>query len=236
MSKIGKKLSQAMGMIDKTKVYEVDEAIDLAKKASFVKFDESVDVSIKLGVNPKHADQQVRSTVVLPHGTGKKVRIAVFAKGEKALEAEKAGADVIGEKDLIDKIKAGFLDFDVSIATPDMMKDVGQLGKVLGPRGLMPNPKSGTVTMDIERAINEVRRGKIEFRCDSFGIVHSSIGKVSFAIDKLHDNFRAFFLAILKAKPQAVKGQYVRGVDISTTMGPGIKIDSRIAKKIAEEL
>jgi len=177
----------------------------------------------------------VRSTVVLPHGTGKKVRIAVFAKGEKALEAEQAGADIVGEKDLIDKIKEGFLDFDVSIATPDMMKDVGQLGKVLGPRGLMPNPKSGTVTMDIAKAVNEVRNGKVEFRCDSFGIVHSSIGKVSFAMDKLHDNFKAFFMAILKAKPQTVKGQYVRGIDISTTMGPGIKIDSKVAKKIVEE-
>ncbi|OIP43637.1 50S ribosomal protein L1 [Candidatus Desantisbacteria bacterium CG2_30_40_21] len=235
MSKISKKFGQAMGLIDKTKVYEVDEALELAKATSFVKFDESVDVSIKLGVNPKHAGQQVRSTVVLPHGTGKKVRIAVFAKGEKALEAEQAGADIVGEKDLIDKIKEGFLDFDVSIATPDMMKDVGQLGKVLGPRGLMPNPKSGTVTMDIAKAVNEVRNGKVEFRCDSFGIVHSSIGKVSFDMGKLHDNFKAFFMAILKAKPQTVKGQYVRGIDISTTMGPGIKIDSRVAKKIVEE-
>ncbi|MFH1096223.1 MAG: 50S ribosomal protein L1 [Candidatus Desantisbacteria bacterium] len=235
MSKISKKFGQAMGLIDKTKSYEVDEALELAKATSFVKFDESVDVSIKLGVNPKHADQQVRSTVVLPHGTGKKIRIAVFAKGEKALEAEQAGADIVGEKDLIDKIKEGFLDFDVSIATPDMMKDVGQLGKVLGPRGLMPNPKSGTVTMDIAKAVNEVRNGKVEFRCDSFGIVHSSIGKVSFAMDKLHDNFKAFFMAILKAKPQTVKGQYVRGIDISTTMGPGIKIDARVAKKIVEE-
>lgn len=235
MSKMSKKLGQAISLIDKTKMHEVDEALELAKKTSFVKFDESVDVSIKLGVNPKHADQQVRSTVVLPHGTGKKVRIAVFAKGEKALEAEQAGADIIGEKDLIDKIKAGFLDFDVSIATPDMMKDVGQLGKVLGPRGLMPNPKSGTVTIDIEKAIDEVRKGKIEFRCDNSGIVHSSIGKVSFAIDKLHDNFKAFFSAILKVKPQTVKGQYVRGIDISTTMGPGIKIDSRMAMKIVEK-
>jgi large subunit ribosomal protein L1 len=235
MGRISKKLQQARKLVDKGKLYDVDEAFEIAKKMSYVKFDESVDVAVNLGVNPKHADQQVRSTVVLPHGTGKKVRIAVFAKGEKAIEAEKAGADIVGDKDLVEKIKKGFLDFDVAIATPDMMREVGPLGKILGPRGLMPNPKSGTVTMNITKTINDVKKGRVEFRCDSHGIVHVSIGRVSFPVEKLRENFKAFFSAILKAKPPAVKGQYVKKIAISTTMGCGIKVDPKIARKIIEE-
>lgn len=231
----GKNFLEKQKLVDKHKLYDLDEALDLVKQTSYAKFDESVEVAVRLGVNPKHADQQVRSTVVLTHGTGKAVRIAVFAKGEKIKEAEENGADVIGGEDLIERIKKGFLDFDVAIATPDIMREVGQLGKILGPRGLMPNPKAGTVTFDIGRTIKEIKKGRIEFRCDQYGIVHSAIGKVSFSHKMLYENFKDFILAILKAKPATVKGQYVRGIALSTTMGPGIKVDPKVVRKLAEE-
>jgi len=230
-----KKYLEKEKLVDKGKLYEVKEAIELLKQTSYAKFDESIEVAIRLGVNPKHADQQVRSTVILPHGTGKAVRIAVFAKGEKIKEATDGGAEVVGGEDLIEQVKKGMLDFDVAIATPDMMRDVGQLGKILGPKGLMPNPKSGTVTFDIGKTIKEIRKGKIEFRCDQYGIVHSAIGKVSFSNEMLYDNFKEFALSILKAKPPTVKGQYIKDIALSTTMGPGIKVDLKGIKKLFEE-
>jgi large subunit ribosomal protein L1 len=235
MASHGKKFLEKSKLIDKEKLYDINDAIELLKQTSYANFDESVEIAVRLGVNPKHADQQVRSTVTLPHGTGKPVRIAVFAKGDKIKEAEENGAEIVGAEELVDRIKKGFLEFDVAIATPDMMRDVGQLGKILGPRGLMPNPKAGTVTFDIAKTIKEIKKGKIEFRCDQYGIVHSAIGKVSFSDDMLYDNFKDFILAILKAKPAALKGQYVKSIAISTSMGPGIKIDPKVTKKLVEE-
>ncbi|MDI6736679.1 MAG: 50S ribosomal protein L1 [bacterium] len=235
MAAHGKKFLEKSKLVDKEKLYDLNEAIELLKQTACAKFDESVEVAVRLGVNPKHADQQVRSTVALTHGTGKSVRIAVFAKGEKVKEAQENGADVVGGEDLVEQVKKGFLDFDVAIATPDIMSLVGQLGKLLGPRGLMPNPKAGTVTFDIGKTIKEIKRGKIEFRCDSFGIVHAAIGKVSFSNDKLYDNFKDVILAILKAKPATVKGQYIKTIALCTTMGPGIKIDLKVSKTLSEE-
>lgn len=235
MASHGKKFLEKSKLVDKEKLYDLNEALALLKQTSYAKFDESVEIAVRLGVNPKHADQQVRSTVTLPHGTGKTMRIAVFAKGEKIKEAGENGADIVGAEDLVDRIKKGFLDFDVAIATPDMMRDVGQLGKILGPRGLMPNPKAGTVTFDIAKTIKEIKKGKIEFRCDQYGIVHSAIGKVSFSDNMLYDNFKDFILAILKAKPAVVKGQYIKSIAISTSMGCGIKIDPKVTKKLVEE-
>lgn len=232
----GKKFKEKTLLYDRTKLYDLDEGMNLVKQIAYAKFDETVEVAFRLGVNPAHADQQVRSTVILPHGTGKKKRIAVFAKGEKLKEAEEAGANVFGEADLIEKVeKEGFLDFDVAIATPDIMKDVGKLGKILGPRGLMPNPKAGTVSFNIKETIAEVKAGKIEFRCDKFGIVHSPIGKCSFSQEMLKQNFRDFLLAILKAKPPAAKGQYIKSIALCTTMGPGIMLDPKLMKKVVEE-
>lgn len=235
MGSQGKKYLEKEKLVEKKKLYEVKEAIELLKQTSYAKFDESVEIAIRLGVNPKHADQQIRSTVILPHGTGKTVRIAVFAKGEKIREATDAGADIIGGDDLIEQVKKGMLDFDVAMATPDMMRNVGQVGKILGPRGLMPNPKAGTVTFDIAKTIKEIRKGKIEFRCDQYGIVHAAIGKVSFSNEMLYDNLKDFILSILKAKPAAVKGQYIKSITLSTTMGPGIKVDLKEVKKLFEE-
>ncbi len=235
MASHGKKFLEKNKLVEEEKLYDLNEALELLKQTSYAKFDESVELAIKLGVNPKHADQQVRSTVTLRHGTGKVLRIAVFAKGEKLREAEENGAEVVGGEDLIERIKKGFLDFDVAIATPDIMRDVGQLGKVLGPRGLMPNPKAGTVTFDVGKTIKEIKKGKIEFRCDQYGIVHSAIGKVSFSNNMLYDNFKDFILAILKAKPATVKGQYIKSIALSTTMGPGIRIDTKVTKKLVEE-
>lgn len=235
MAQKGKKFIEKASLINQGMLYDVDEGLNLVKQTSFAKFDETVEASFRLNVNPSHADQQVRSTVVLSHGTGKKKRIAVFAKGEKLKEAEDAGADVFGDTDLIERVQKGFLDFDVAVATPDVMKDVGKLGKILGPRGLMPNPKTGTVSFDIKEVINEIKAGKIEFRCDKFGIIHSPIGKVSFSVEMLKDNFRDLYFAILKAKPSAVKGNYIRTVALCTTMGPGIKIDTKLMKKVFEE-
>ncbi len=224
--KHGKKYTESLKKFDRMNKYPIEEAVSLIKQISYVKFNESVDVSIRLGVDPRHADQQVRGTVVLPNGTGKKVRVVVFVKGEKRREAEESGADFIGDEELINKIKGGWTDFDAAIAAPDMMKEVGKLGKILGPRGLMPNPKLGTVTNDIANAIKEVKAGKIEFRVDKYGIIHCPIGKISFTKEQLAENLKAILTAIHKAKPSAAKGQYYKTISVSTTMSPGVKIDS----------
>jgi large subunit ribosomal protein L1 len=214
-----------MESVERNQRYPLREACELLPKASFAKFDESIDVAVRLGVNPKHADQMVRGAVVLPHGIGKTKRVLVFAKGEKASEAEAAGADVVGADDLVKKVQEGFLEFDTAIATPDMMGQVGRLGRVLGPRGLMPNPRTGTVTMDVTKAVEEAKAGKVEFRVEKAGIVHCPVGKKSFDVDKVCDNVRALMLAIIKAKPSGAKGAYVRSVTLSTTMGPGVRVD-----------
>lgn len=211
--------------VDRSRRYALDEAISLVKDSSFAKFDESVELAIRLGVNPKHADQMVRGTVSLPHGTGKSVRVAVFAAGEKADEAREAGADVVGAEDLAEQVKGGFLDFDVAVATPDMMRVLGPLGKVLGPRGLMPNPKTGTVTMDLARAVKELKAGRIEFRVDRQANIAASVGKVSFDSAQIRENVESFISAVLRAKPTAAKGTYFLGASLCSTMGPGIKID-----------
>jgi large subunit ribosomal protein L1 len=230
----GKKFKAVAALVDKTKSYGIDEAVGLAKKTARTKFDETVDLAVNLGVDPKQADQMVRGTVVLPHGTGKKVKILVFAKGEKEKEAREAGADYVGSEDLAEKIqKEGWTDFDTVVATPDIMGLVGRLGKVLGPRGLMPNPKTGTVTFDVARAIKEIRAGKVEYRVEKAGIVHVPVGKVSFDENKLVDNAKAVLESILKAKPASSKGKYLKNVTISTTMGPGIKMDLVAIEKIA---
>lgn len=225
--KHGKKYKEAAELVDKNKMYSIDEAIELAKKTARAKFDETVEVSVNLGVDPKQAGQMVRGTVILPHGVGKTPRIAVIAKGEKLKEAEDSGANIAGGEDLIEKIKGGFLDFDVIVATPDMMKDLSKLGKILGPKGLMPNPKIGTVTFEIKNAVEEIKKGKIEYKVDSYGIIHTIVGKVSFEIQMLQENTKTLLKAILKAKPSSVKGEYIRNITVSTTMGPGIKINTQ---------
>jgi len=225
MASKGKRYQEAAKQIDKNKLYETEEAIQLVKDTARAKFDETIEVSVRLGVDPRHADQQVRGTVVLPHGTGKTQRVLVFAKGEKAKEAEAQGADYVGAEELVDKIQGGWLDFDVAIATPDMMGVVGKLGRVLGPRGLMPNPKTGTVTFDIEKAVKEVKAGKIEYRVDKTGIVHVPLGKASFGSEQLGDNFETLVNALMRAKPAAAKGQYVKGITLSSTMGPGVRVN-----------
>ncbi|MBI4277575.1 MAG: 50S ribosomal protein L1 [Armatimonadetes bacterium] len=223
----GKRYLEAAKPIEPGKVYETQETVRLVKQAARAKFDETVEVALRLGVDPKHADQQVRGTVVLPHGTGKRVRVAAFAKGEKAKEAQDAGADFVGAEDLIQKIQQEqWTDFDVAVATPDVMNLVGRVGRILGPRGLMPNPKAGTVTMDIGRAVREVKAGKIEFRVDKTGIVHVPIGKASFSEEALHENLQALIDAIVRAKPAAAKGQYIKSIAVSTTMGPGVRVDA----------
>jgi large subunit ribosomal protein L1 len=229
----GKKLKAVAALVDRAKSYGIEEAVGLAKKTARTKFDETVDLAVRLGVDPKQADQMVRGTVVLPHGTGKKVKILVFAKGDKEKEAKDAGADYVGSEDLAEKIqKEGWIDFDTVVATPDVMGLVGKLGKVLGPRGLMPNPKTGTVTFDVAKAIKEIRAGKVEYRVEKAGIVHVAVGKSSFDENKLADNARAVLESILKAKPASSKGKYLRSVSISTTMGPGIKMDKALIEKI----
>jgi len=221
----GRRRTEAVKKVDRNLRYSLDEACVLVKDANFAKFDESVDVAVRLGVNPRHADQMVRGAVVLPHGTGKTKRVLVFAKGEKAIEAESAGADLVGADEMVAKIQEGFLEFDTVIATPDMMGQVGRLGRILGPRGLMPNPKVGTVTMDVDKAVKESKGGKVAFRVEKAGVIHAPVGKRSFDTDKLADNIRVLIGALLKAKPSTAKGTYLRSITVSTTMGPGIKID-----------
>ena len=223
----GKNYQESAKLIDRAKVYEPEEALDLVVKASKAKFDETVEVHVKLGVDSRHADQQVRGAIVLPHGTGKTARVLVFAKGDKATEAEQAGADFVGAEELIPRIQnENWFEYDVIVATPDMMGVVGRLGKVLGPKGLMPNPKAGTVTMDVAKAISEIKSGKIEYRLDKTNIIHCPIGKASFGVEKLSDNFNTLLNAVIKAKPAAAKGQYLKSVAIASTMGPGIKINN----------
>ena len=225
--KKGKKYQDSVKLLEKGKLYDTDEAFELVCKTATAKFDETVEVHIKLGVDSRHADQQVRGAIVMPHGTGKNVRVAVFAKGPKADEALAAGADIVGAEDLMERIqKENFFEFDVVIATPDMMGVVGRLGRVLGPKGLMPNPKAGTVSMDVTKAVQESKAGKIEYRLDKTNIIHCPIGKASFGAEKLQDNFDALMGAIIKAKPAAAKGQYVRSCVIASTMGPGIKVST----------
>ncbi|MBO5929926.1 MAG: 50S ribosomal protein L1 [Clostridia bacterium] len=222
----GKNYKESAELIEKTKLYDTDEALGLVVKASKAKFDETVEVHVRLGVDSRHADQQVRGAIVLPHGTGKVARVLVFAKGEKADEAQAAGADFVGAEDLIPKIQnENWFEYDVVVATPDMMGVVGRLGKVLGPKGLMPSPKAGTVTMDVTKAVNEIKAGKVEYRLDKTNIVHCPIGKVSFGKDKLSENFNALLSAIIKAKPAAAKGQYIKSCVVASTMGPGVKIN-----------
>jgi large subunit ribosomal protein L1 len=224
MPKVGKKYAEVAKLVDSANQYEPSEAIELVKKTSRAKFDETVEVAFRLGLDVKKADQQLRGAVVLPHGTGKVQRVLVFAKGDKAREAEAAGADYVGDEDMINKINQGWFEFDVVVATPDMMASVGKLGRVLGPKGLMPNPKTGTVTFDVSKAIAEIKAGKIEYRTDKQGNIHAPIGKVSFEDEKLIENFRALVDTIQRAKPAAAKGTYMRNVTVSSTMGPGVKV------------
>jgi large subunit ribosomal protein L1 len=225
MRKPGRKHTEAITKVDRSRRYPLDEACSLVKTSSFAKFDETVDIAVRLGVNPKHADQMVRGALVLPHGVGKTVRVLAFARGEKVAEAEAAGADFVGGEDLVAKVAGGWLDFDTVIATPDMMGQVGKLGRVLGPRGLMPNPKVGTVTFDVGKAVREAKAGKVEFRVEKAGIVHVPVGKVSFEPTKLTDNVKALMQALVKAKPSTAKGQYLRSITLSSTMGPGVRVD-----------
>lgn len=228
---VGKRYLEAMARVEKGRLYEPEEAIALAKELAKAKFPETVEVAIGLGVDPRHSDQVVRGAVVLPHGTGKTRRVAVFAKGDKAKEAEEAGADYVGAEDLAEKIQAGWTDFDTAVATPDMMGIVGRLGKILGPKGLMPNPKTGTVTFDVKNAIREIKAGKIEFRTEKAGIVHAPIGKVTFETQALVENLGALIDALNKAKPAASKGTYIKNITVSTTMGPGIRVNPLSAQK-----
>ena len=224
--KKGKRYVESAKLVDRTNLYDVEEAVSIIKKTANAKFDETIEAHIKLGVDGRHADQQVRGAVVLPHGTGKKVRVLVFAKGDKVEEAQAAGADFVGGQELVPKIQnEGWLDFDVVVATPDMMGVVGRLGRVLGPKGLMPNPKAGTVTMDVTKAVNDIKAGKIEYRLDKTNIMHVPVGKASFTEEQLADNFHTLMGAIVKAKPAAAKGQYLKSVTITSTMGPGIKLN-----------
>ena len=226
MPKRGKNYQESLKLVDRTKLYDTVDAIELVQQTAKAKFDETIELSVRLGVDPRHADQQVRGAVVLPYGTGKTRKVLVIAKGDKVKEAEDAGADFVGGDEMIAKIQnEGWLDFDVVVATPDMMGVVGRIGRVLGPKGLMPNPKSGTVTFDIEKAVNEIKAGKVEYRVDKASIVHVPIGKVSFGSEKLKENFQAITEALIKAKPAAAKGKYLRTVTVASTMGPGIKIN-----------
>ncbi|XXM71722.1 50S ribosomal protein L1 [Lysinibacillus sphaericus] len=225
MAKKGKKFLEAQKLVDRTTAYSVEEAIELVKKTNIAKFDATVEVAFRLGVDTRKNDQQIRGAVVLPHGTGKTQKVLVFAKGEKAKEAEAAGADFVGDADMITKIQQGWFEFDVIVATPDMMGEVGKLGRVLGPKGLMPNPKTGTVTFDVEKAVNEIKAGKVEYRADKAGNVHVPVGKISFDNEKLVENFTTMYETMLKAKPSAAKGTYMKNVAVTSTMGPGVKVD-----------
>jgi large subunit ribosomal protein L1 len=225
MRKHGKKFTAARAQVA-DRVYSIEDAIPLLQKVKFAKFDETIDLSLRLGVDPKHADQMVRGTVVLPHGLGKSKRVLAIAGGEKQKEAQEAGADVVGGEEMVDKIQGGFMDFDAVVATPDMMRAVGKLGKVLGPRGLMPNPKTGTVTADIAKAVKEIKAGKVEFRVDKTGIIHAPLGKISFPAQRLIENAHALVDSVVRAKPSAAKGKYLKSVTVSSTMGPGVAIDT----------
>ena len=225
--KHGKKYTDGAKLIDRSNLYDSKEALDLTVKTATAKFDETVEVHIRLGVDSRHADQQVRGAVILPNGTGKDVKVAVFAKGDLAKAATEAGADVVGDADLVQKIQGGWMDFDVAIASPDMMGFVGRLGKVLGPRGLMPNPKTGTVTMEVGKAVGEVKAGKIDFKVDKFGIIHTSVGKISFSAEQIAENAKEVLSTIIKLKPAAAKGSYVKSIYLSTTMSPGVQIDAK---------
>src|SRR5512140_3002567 len=229
----GKKYTAAAARVDRTKLYDVQQAVALVRSAAYAKFNETLEVALRLGVDPKHADQMVRGTVVLPHGTGATIRVAVVASGEKVREAEEAGADVVGGDDLVAKIQTGFLDFEALVATPDMMRSLGRLGKVLGPRGLMPNPKAGTVTFEVGKAVKELKAGKIEFRVDKTGIVHAPVGKLSFGEKALIENTEALLLAVDRAKPAAAKGKYVQSCTLTSTMGPGVPVDTATLEKLA---
>ena len=230
----GKKYKKAVDQVDRTKRYPLEEAIQLALTSSFTRFDETVDMAVRLGVDPRHSDQMVRGAVVLPNGTGKTTRVLVFAKGEKEREALEAGADFVGADEVVEKIKSGWMDFDKAVATPDLMGTVGKIGKILGPRGLMPNAKTGTVTFDVAKAVREIKAGKIEFRAEKNGIVHAPVGRVSFGSEKLLPNIMSFFDTLMRLKPSSSKGAYLKSVTISTTMGPGIKIDPSFVKEIAK--
>jgi len=234
MAKHGKRYVDSLKLIDRSRLYEPAEAMKLVKETARAKFDETVQVAVKLGVDPKQADQTVRGAVVLPHGTGKSPRVLVFAKGDKAKEAQEAGADFVGAEDLVQKIEQGWLDFDVAVATPDVMNIVGKLGRVLGPRGLMPNPKTGTVTFDVKNAIREIKAGKVEYRLDKTAIIHVPIGKASFSQEDLTENFGTLMEAIIKAKPAAAKGQYIKSVAVSAAMGPGIRINPMSAAGVTQ--
>ncbi len=232
MKALGKKLEAAAAKVE-SRLYGLKEAGDLVKQTAYARFDETVELAIRLGVNPKRADQMVRGTTALPHGTGRKIRILVFAKGEKEQEAQQAGADFVGSDDLLEKIKEGWLDFDQAIATPDLMASVGKVGKILGPRGLMPNPKTGTVTFEVAKAVQEIRKGRVEYRVDKAGVVHVPIGKVSFTGAQICENAQAVFSSVVRAKPSTSKGKYVKGATLSSTMGPGIPLDgSNIARQL----
>jgi large subunit ribosomal protein L1 len=234
MPKRGKKYKESSSKIESTKRYAFTEAIDAAIASAYAKFDETVDVAVRLGVDPRHADQMVRGTVVLPNGLGKEVKVLVFAKGEKETEARDAGAEFVGNEELVEKIKEGWFGFDKAIATPDMMGTVGKIGRLLGPRGLMPNAKTGTVTFDVAKTVQELKAGKIEFRVEKAGIVHAPMGKVSFGSQKIVENITAFLDTILKLKPSSSKGTYLKGIAVSTTMGPGIKIDTSLVKDLVK--
>ncbi|WP_440897206.1 50S ribosomal protein L1 [Amphibacillus sp. Q70] len=226
MAKKSKKQQEALKLVDRAKLYDIEEALKLVKENATAKFDETVEAAFRLGVDPKKADQQIRGAMVLPHGTGKTQTVLVFAKGDKAKEAEAAGADFVGDEELINKINQGWFGFDVIVATPDMMAEVGKLGRVLGPKGLMPNPKTGTVTFEVEKAIQEIKAGKVEYRVDKQSNIHVPIGKASFELNQLIENFEALTSTVIKAKPQSSKGIYLRNVSVTSTMGPGIKIDT----------
>ncbi len=231
MPKKGKQLQTAITKLEKGKRYEVSEAVALLKEISFEKFDATIELAIRLNVDPRKADQNIRGAMVLPHGTGKTQKVAVFAKGEKAQEAKDAGADIVGDSDLVAEVQGGMMDFDVVVATPDMMSEVGKLGRVLGPRGLMPNPKTGTVTMDVTKAVNEIKAGKVEYRNDKVGNVQVPVGKVSFDANKIEENIQAMYDQMMKIKPSTVKGTYMMNIAISSTMGPGIKLDTESLEK-----
>ena len=235
MAKQGKRYVEAAKQVDRAKLYNPEEALDLVKSSAKAKFDETVEISIRLGVDPRHADQNIRGAVVLPEGTGRTVRVLVFAKGDRAKEAEEAGADRVGAEDVVAEIEKGWTDFDVAIATPDMMGAVGKLGRILGPKGLMPNPKTGTVTMDVAKAVKDSKAGKVEYRVDKTGIIHVPIGKASFAVERLTRNFYTLLDVIVKAKPASAKGQYLKSVVVSSTMGPGVRIAPQAAAAATEK-